>query len=218
VNVTLEVEGLEHRYGGRRGLLEVSFALRSPGALVVTGANGSGKTTLMRALAGLLRPERGSHRLQVDGRLIPPARRFERVGLVAVDMALYEELTARENLEFFASARGLADPRGTARAGLALVGLERRADDRVGAFSSGMRQRLKLAFALQHEPALLLLDEPGSHLDEDGRALVAVLAEAQARRGLLVMATNDEREIPAYAQRVQLRGGGLGDTEQGMAK
>ncbi len=218
MEVELRVEALEHRYGSRRGLLPVSFCLRSPGSLVVTGSNGSGKTTLIRLLAGLLQPQRGRHRLVMDGHEVPPGRRRDVVGLVAVDMALYEELTARENLEFFAAARGLPNPKELAWRGLEQVGLGPRSRDRVGAFSSGMKQRLKLAFALQHQPALLLLDEPGSHLDEEGRELLHELAQEQGRRALLVVATNDSEEMKLGDTKVELRGGGLGYSRQGMAQ
>jgi heme exporter protein A len=216
--VEIEALDLAHRYGERPGLLPVSFAVRAPGALAVTGANGSGKSTLLRILSGLLHARAGRHRLTLSGRDVAPAERRHVIGLVSAELQLYEELTARENLAFAAAARGLPRPAQAVEQTLVRVGLESRADDRLGAFSSGMRQRLKLAFALQHEPAVLLLDEPGSHLDEEGRARVAALGREQAARGLLVVATNDEREVPEGAQRIALRGGGLGHPGQGMAQ
>jgi heme exporter protein A len=206
----LRLDALEHRYGGRRALEPITLEAQGPGILAVTGANGSGKTTLLRILAGLLTPTRGAHELRVAGRAVAPAHRFRAVGLVAVDSSLYDELTARENLELFARVRGLAQPRAVAERGLEHVGLAARANDRVGAYSSGMKQRLKLAFAVQHDPALLLLDEPGSHLDDEGRAALAGVIERQTRRCLVVIATNDEREIPSFARRIRLGGGGLG--------
>jgi heme exporter protein A len=90
------------------------------------------------------------------------------------------------------------------------VGLGARLHDRVSVLSSGMKQRLRLAFALLHRPPLLLLDEPGSHLDEEGRDLVERIVAARAREGLVVIATNDEREWGLAAQRIELRGCGLG--------
>ena len=90
------------------------------------------------------------------------------------------------------------------------MGLGARARDRVAALSSGMTQRLRLAFALLLRPPLLLLDEPGSHLDEEGRVLVERIVDEEARTGLVVIATNESREWGLAAQRIELRGRGLG--------
>jgi len=208
--VRLEARGLGHRYGARIGLEPVDFEAGSPGAVAVTGPNGSGKSTLLRLLAGLLRPSHGSSHVRVGGAdVAPPARRAV-VGYAAPSLAFYEELTAAENLVFASEARGLDDPRRRAAAALEVVGLAARADDRVGALSSGMQQRLRLAFARLHGPPVLLLDEPGSHLDGDGRAVLEALVADHARHGLVVLATNDEREWRLAGRRIELRGRGLG--------
>jgi heme exporter protein A len=211
VALTLEARALEHRYGARRGLEPVSFSLAAPGVVAVTGANGSGKSTLLRIVAGLLRPTGGSATLTVSGRAIPPADRRAHVGLASPELQFYDEMTVAENLDFVAEARGLKDARRTVAVALERVGLERRARDRVDALSSGMKQRLRLAFALMHGPALLLLDEPGSHLDDEGRAVVARVVRECGASGLVLLATNDEREWRLGAQRIELRGRGLGD-------
>jgi ABC-type multidrug transport system ATPase subunit len=208
--IALEAESLAHRYGRRVGLEPVSFALESPGAVAVTGPNGAGKSTLLRILAGLLRPSAGRSSLRVAGREVPAPARRAHVGFAAPTLAFYEELTALENLGFAAEARGIPTPRERAVEALARVGLSARADDRVGALSSGLVQRLKLAFALLDRPALLLLDEPGSHLDDEGRATVAAITAEHARDGLVVLATNDDRELRLAARRIELRGRGLG--------
>src|SRR5205085_142021 len=115
------------------------------------------------------------------------------------------------NLGFAAEARGVPAPATVAGAALARVGLGARAADRVAALSSGMRQRLRLAFALLHDPAVVLLDEPGAHLDDEGRALLQRLIAEARGRALIVIATNDEREWRLADQRIELRGRGLGD-------
>ncbi|HEV2105380.1 MAG TPA: ATP-binding cassette domain-containing protein, partial [Candidatus Eisenbacteria bacterium] len=127
------------------------------------------------------------------------------------ELAFYEEMTAAENLAFAAETRGLADRDGAAGAALARVGLAARGGDRVAAYSSGMKQRLRLAFALLHGPALLLLDEPGSHLDAAGRGLVREVVRAHARTGLVVLATNDPEERALAERDIALGGRGLGD-------
>ncbi len=205
----VEARELSHRYGARVALEPLSFEI-APGITAVTGSNGAGKSTLLRILAGLLRPTRGESVVTVAGRAIPPAARREVVGLATPELSFYEEMSALENLSFAAEARGLPVPRDAARAALERVELIARADDLVGALSSGMRQRLRLAFAALGNPPLLLLDEPGSHLDDAGRAMLERWVALESRRALVVLATNDEREWRLAERRIQLRGRDLG--------
>ena len=203
---------LSHRYGRRTtGVRELEFEFTAPGTVAVTGPNGSGKSTLLRILAGLLRPSAGSSSVHVGGREHPPAARREVLGLATPELSFYEEFTATENLVFAAEARGLEAPARAAAAALDGVGLAGRAADRVASYSSGMKQRLRLAFALLHEPPILLLDEPGSHLDESGREAVRGVVARHAARGLVLLATNDPEEIRLAGRQMELRGHGLGD-------
>jgi heme exporter protein A len=209
--LALEAEGLAHRYGRRRALDPLSFRLAAPGAVAVTGPNGSGKSTLLRILAGLLRPTAGRTTMLHAGEAVAPAARRLCVGFASPELSFYDELSAEENLAFAAEARGLRGAEAAVGTALERVGLAARARDRVPELSSGMQQRLRLAFALLGGPALLLLDEPGSHLDDEGRATVARVVDEQARTGLVILATNDEREMKLGAQRIELRRRGLGD-------
>jgi heme exporter protein A len=208
--IALEARDLGHDYGARRGLATIRFSVSGPGTVAVTGANGSGKSTLLRILAGLLRPSRGASVLTLEGAVLAPPQRRRDVGYAAPDLAFYEEFTVRENLAFAAEARGMAGREQAVRAALECVELATRSEDRVAALSSGMRQRLRLAFALLHRPAVLLLDEPGSHLDDSGRAVVERIIARQSAQGLVLIATNDERESKLAGERIELRGGGLG--------
>jgi len=210
VTATCEAHDLAHRFGARSALEPVSFTLAGPIAAAVTGPNGSGKTTLLRIVSGLLRARRGRCTLAIGGRDVAPGERRHWVGYAGPALSFYDELTAGENLAFAAETRGLAEPGRAALAALERVGLAARAGDRVAALSSGMTQRLRLAFAVLHRPPVLLLDEPGSHLDDEGRALVARLVDEERRRGLVLIATNDEREWRLAEQRIELRGRGLG--------
>ncbi len=201
-DLKLEVKGLCGRYGTRSVFAGVEFSLRPGDCLVVVGANGAGKSTLLRILCGLTRPYRGQVCLQVEntpcvfGPQQGEAERLGRyTGLASPEIQLYGELSAAENLAFFARVRGLNMDRDQTLALLERAGLRDRADNRVSAFSSGMRQRLRLLFALQHGPPVLLLDEPGSNLDEPGRALVAEIVEEQLHRGIVILATNDPEEM-----------------------
>ncbi len=172
---------------GRRVLFSELSAEVAPGqCLVVTGANGAGKSTLLKIIAGLTRPETG--RVEFVGGL----------GYAAPDVHLYGELTGRENLAFLARLRGVAADMDSL---LRSVGLPpKRGADLVSAYSSGMRQRLKLAASLLGEPPLLLWDEPTATLDAAGRGLADALISAhQAGGGLAVVATNDLAEADRWA-------------------
>ena len=193
--VTLCAQALTQRFGPNRIFESLTFEVPKGQGLVVTGPNGSGKTTLLRILSGLLRPTKGEVRLNIDGKAISPKERRWHIGFITPELALYEELTALENLEFFAHVRRLKRTKADHLALLERVGLKERGRDLVGTFSSGMKQRLKLAFAIQHEPMLLLLDEPGNNLDDSGRAVVEGVVAEQKKKGVLVVATNDAREL-----------------------
>lgn len=205
--VALEARALSHRYGTRHGLEKVDFEVAAPGLIAVTGPNGSGKSTLMRIIAGLLRPTGGTLAVRRAGVEWPvDARRLE-VGFASPDITLYDEMSVAENLSFAARARGLAAPAAAVEAAMAEVGLTPRAGDRVNALSSGWRQRARIAFALLGDPVLLLLDEPGSHLDEEGRRVVESVATGRARDRLVLIATNDEREWRLGERRIDVAGG-----------
>src|SRR5262249_14754701 len=189
----------------------VSAAVGAGEALLVTGRNGAGKSTLLRCLAGLLAPDSGAIDYREEGG--PPldaAGRRRRAGLVAPDVAFYGELTAAENLAFFSRLRGL----GRARGEELLRRLELPGDRPAAALSSGMRQRLRWAWALLHRPRLLLLDEPFQNLDAAGAAIARdLLAEhlapsrgpdAGSGPGLAVIANPVPLEIAGVAARLDL--------------
>lgn len=180
-------------YGSRRVLANVSLDVLGGQCVAVVGANGSGKSTLLKIVAGLLRPSRGTVAI---GDISDALARRQLVGYCAPDLAMYPELTGAENLRFFADVRGETLTATEARTRLDAVGLSGRGHDRVSAYSSGMRQRLRLAFALRGgDVPVLLLDEPSLALDAGGVALVENIIAAQKKRGgVTVLATNDERE------------------------
>src|SRR5262249_55973955 len=205
-----------------RGRVAAHASLRQPGHRRVparlrvrggggTRRSGGGKGPLRPPPPGRRRPALAHPPGRGGARAPPPARRRDIVGLATPELAFYEEFTGAENLTFAAEAKGLADPARTAAEALAFVGLGSRAGDRVGAFSSGMKQRLRLAFALLHKPPILLLDEPGSHLDDAGRDAVRDVVARQAARGLVLLATNDPLEIQLAERRLKLHGHRLGD-------
>ncbi len=193
---SLILDNIGKSYGRRRVLHRISLSAQAGDVVIVTGANGSGKSTLLKIVAGLVRPSQGDVRLAVSGEdALDPGARRRAVGYTAPDLALYPELSGTENLRFFAAVRGLSLPPPEAAQRLAEVGLSGRGNDFVGTYSSGMRQRLRLAFAVLGSPAVLLLDEPSLALDESGAVLVAEMVAAhRAAGGLTLLATNDARE------------------------
>ena len=211
IGVSVTATALGHRFAPGRGLEPLDFSLPGPGVVAITGINGSGKSTLLRIVAGLLRATRGSCEVMVEGRAIAPPLRRTVAGFAAPELAFYDEMTVEENLRFAAAARGAGPAHAAIAGALATTGLEARAHDRVAALSSGLRQRLRLAFAILHRPALLLLDEPGSHLDLSGREIVERIVEDHRHQGLVLLATNDERELRLADRRIELRSRGLGD-------
>lgn len=186
----IAVHRLGVHFGRTIALHGVSFEARRAERLAVIGPNGAGKSTLLACLATLLTPQDG--RITHDGALDGRAHRHTlrgRIGLVAHDVLVYAELTARENLELYAGLHG----RGPEAVDhwLDRVGLASAAHRAVGGFSRGMKQRLALARALVHEPDLVLLDEPLTGLDRQGQAFLwELLDELQAKQVLVLLVTH----------------------------
>lgn len=202
--VKLTISQVSKSYAERDVILDVSAEVLAGECLVITGPNGSGKSTLLRIIAGITRPSSGSVDLVVDDKPVPPAARARIIGLVSPDLMLYDELTCEENLRFFAKVRGLSLSREELDETLSDVGLAGRGRDLIKAYSTGMKQRAKFAYALMHRPRVLLLDEPSSNLDEAGRELVERIIRRQLEEGIVVMATNDPAEVRYGDVRVHL--------------
>lgn len=203
----LHLDNVGVEYGTRQVLAGISLTLQHGEVLVISGANGSGKSSLLRVLCGLQRPSHGQVALHVGSRSFAPSQCAYLIGWVAPDLNLYRELTALENLAFFAEVRGLRRTRAELLALLQTVELAERGDDMLATFSSGMQQRMRYAYALLHHPLLLLLDEPTVTLDERGMALVERIVAYQRRHGLTVIATNDQRELRFGDYVLRLEGG-----------
>ena len=201
----LEAKQLRKSFGQLVAVNEVSLALDAGKLVGLLGPNGAGKTTTVSMIAGLVTPDRGE--VLVDGRRLTgdtdPGKR--RIGLVPQDVALYEELTARENLRFFGALYNLS---GAARdsataAALALVGLTERARDAVQTFSGGMKRRLNLAAGILHDPDVLLLDEPTVGVDPQSRNAIFDNLELLKQRGkALLYTTHYMEEAERLADRI----------------
>jgi heme exporter protein A len=200
----LEVAALERRYGATIALRSVTLELGPGEVVLVAGANGAGKSTLLRCMAGLLRPTRGTIRVAGHDLLRDPAAR-SRVGFLSHQTMLYDDLTARENLRFAAALHRLDRVDARVRDALDAAALTPRADTRTGLLSHGTRQRLAIARATLHQPALLLLDEPFSGLDAGAADLLRDRVQCHAGAGRSVFCvTHQLGDLWAYATRVLL--------------
>jgi ABC-2 type transport system ATP-binding protein len=208
----LEVEGLAYSYGERRAVDGASFSIRRSEIFGLLGPNGAGKTTTISCIAGLKRRYEGA--LRFAGAPFVPSDRGEdraRLGSVPQELALYDGLTARENLAFFAQMCGLEGPAAAAAVGrgLELSGLADRADDKVASFSGGMKRRLNLAAGDLHEPDLLLLDEPTAGVDPQSRNHLYESLEQLRKDGrTLLYTTHYMEEAERLCDRLAILDGG----------
>jgi heme exporter protein A len=194
------VDGLEKRFGPRRVLRGLTFEVGPGEVVAISGPNGSGKSTLLQILCGLQRPTRGRAAYCAEREYTPVEARSA-LGFAGPALQLYDDLSAAENLHFFAQWRGVST---NVDALLERVGLDPGRREPLRAYSSGMRQRVKLAWAVMHAPSVLLLDEPGANLDADGRALVAALVAEHSVDGWVLLASNDPEELDLASRRIPL--------------
>jgi ABC-type multidrug transport system ATPase subunit len=203
---TLSAENLDKRFSGPPLFSGLSFAAKR-GLVAVSGRNGSGKTTLLKILAGLVRPSSGRVILERGGAALADGARRLAVGWAGPDLAFYGELTGEENLRFFRKATGRPAESGEMTRRLLDAGLSEEAiGRRVEEYSTGMVQRLRIAFARLFDPEILLLDEPTAGLDAQGREMVRRVVEESRRAGTVVVASNDERDFDEPDQMIVLGG------------
>jgi heme ABC exporter ATP-binding subunit CcmA len=196
----IDARGLVKFYGTTAALRGCDLTVWQGERVALLGPNGAGKTTLLKVLATLVRPSAGRLRLLGLDALRQPAAVRRHLGVVAHETYLYRDLTATENLRLYGRLYGVGNLPARVEAALAQVGLAGLGTRRVGALSRGQQQRLALARALLHEPALLLLDEPDTGLDEAGQALLARLVREAAPT--VVLATHAVERALALADRV----------------
>ncbi len=197
---------LEHAwkfYGDYAALRDLTLRVDAGSCCALLGRNGAGKTTLLRILAGLSPFQRG--RVTVFGQSPNSEKAREQVGFLGHGIGVYEDLSARENLHFFARVAGIRNSNTIANDWLDRVGLARVAAMPVRQFSRGMRQRLALARTFLHTPGVLLLDEPFTSLDDRAITMLSdLLTEARQRGATIVFSTHQLREAFAIASHVAL--------------
>jgi len=188
----IETDGLVKRFGAIQAVDRLSLVVPQAESIALFGANGAGKTTLIRMLTLALRPSSGTFRIDgLDPRRDDLAIR-RRIGVISHQSFLYDDLTGRQNLEFWGRLYGVPDPAARAEELLETVDLSARADDPVRTYSRGMQQRASLARALVHEPQIVFLDEPFTGLDPHGaRTLRRTLERLRGERRTVLMVTHN---------------------------
>jgi len=205
----IEVRGLGKRFGGRWVLRNLDIEVRPGQIVALLGPNGAGKTTLLRILASLAKPSLGH--VRVAGLLLPTQAKVLRaqVGLLAHQPLLYGDLSAEQNLHFFAQLYGLDDAEQRVNDLLGQLGLAARRRDPVRIFSRGMQQRLAIARTILHSPKILLLDEPHTGLDPQSAESINALLHMLANEGCTILLTSHDLEKAAeLADRVEVLAGG----------
>lgn len=199
-------EKLTKRYGKKVLFRDLNLDISFGESLCVWGPNGSGKSTLLKILAGLLQPNSGSVIYDHQGEKLSPHKAKNLFGVVSPDVIPYDELTPVENLAFLQRMRGACFDRRAALDLLDTFGIRDAADAPAGAMSSGMKQRLRLAAAVLHDPVALLLDEPTSYLDTDGTRRVEKFIREKMPGRVVVIATNNPEERNWCGRIVELGG------------
>lgn len=192
----IEIAGLRKQYGKLVAVEEVSFTVRSGQIFGLLGPNGAGKSTTINCIAGLLTPTSGQVSVLGHSVVTDPIPARQSLGVVPQELALYEDLSARENLKFWGGAYGLRGRVLEARVNTVLgeIGLQDRADDRPDTFSGGMKRRLNFGCGVVHEPKVLLLDEPTVGVDPQSRERLLDRVRAQVKRGACVLYTTHYME------------------------
>ena len=199
MNRAIELAGIWKFYGDYAALRDITLAVEEGSCCALLGRNGAGKTTLLRILAGLSSFERGS------AQLFGVSPRQAHAGFLGHGIGVYEDLSARENLHFFARVAEVAQPERIAVEWLERVGLANASDMLVRQFSRGMRQRLALARTFLHAPKILILDEPFTSLDDRAIAMLSeLLVESRRRGATIILSTHQLREAMVIASHVAL--------------
>jgi heme exporter protein A len=198
------VENVSRVFNRRTIFKDVSFKVQQGEIFGLTGKNGSGKSTLLKIIAGLLSPSKGKVEYSGENGIVSPERIFSHVGFVAPYLALYDEFSAIENIKLYCAIRGVRYSPEFAKVLLEKTGLPVDRKDPIRSYSSGMKQRMKMIFAILHRPPMLLLDEPISNLDSDGVGMVYSIIGEWRQFGSVIIATNDASDIAQCDRTIML--------------
>lgn len=203
-NYSLEAISLNKAFGRRLIFEDINFNYNVNGIYGISGYNGSGKSTLVKIIAGIIAPSSGKIIHTDNTKEISPEELHNYIGFVSPYLVLYDEFSAWENLWYFSKIRDVAFNTDKINDLLDKFLLLNRKDDYVKTYSSGMKQRLKFIFALMHSPKLLILDEPTSNLDNEGKEKVYNILNKEAESSVIIIASNEDSDLELCSSRLQL--------------
>jgi heme exporter protein A len=202
---SLLAESINKTFGRRLIFKDISFKLNSSTIFGISGPNGSGKSTLVKIIANIISPSSGKLIHNFNGTEIKPENLHNHIGLVSPYLVLYDEFTAYENLNYFSEIRGIPFNKGRVDDLLNKFLLFNRKEDLVKTYSSGMKQRLKFIFALMHSPQLIILDEPTSNLDDEGKEVVYELVKEEGSNNIVIIASNEKTDLSLCNETIDLK-------------
>ncbi len=202
---SVKAESLSKTFGRRLIFSGLDFEFDKNGIYGISGPNGSGKSTLVKIIAGLISPTKGKVHHIFNGKNIPMEKMHNHIGFVSPYLVLYEEFTAWENLDLFAKIRNVQFDRQKIEYLLKEFLLLERKDDLVKTYSSGMKQRMKFIFAMMHSPRLLILDEPTSNLDDEGKTSVYRIIREQGGNCIVLIASNERSDLELCSEKIVIQ-------------
>ncbi len=195
INYSLEAQQLNKSFGRRLIFNDLTFKFDKPGVYGISGPNGSGKSTLVKIIAGIIAASKGKIIHLLNGKIVTEENLHNHIGFVSPYLVLYEEFSTLENLKLFADIRGTEFNKERVDYLLNKFLLNKRKDDLLKTYSSGMKQRVKFIFALMHSPQLLILDEPTSNLDEEGKNSVYEIVKEESKTNIVIVASNERNDL-----------------------
>ena len=204
INFSIKAESLSKTFGRRLIFSGIDFEFKQTGIFGISGPNGSGESTLVKIIAGIISASDGSIKHILEGKEIIPEKLHNYIGFVSPYLVLYEEFTAWENLSLFSDIRGIQLNIEKVEYLLKVFLLYDRKDDLIKTYSSGMKQRMKFIFAMMHSPNLLILDEPTSNLDEEGKESVYRIVKEQGNDCIVLIASNEKTDLEPCSDIVYL--------------
>lgn len=194
-NYSVEALELNKSFGRRLIFNDLQFRFDKSGVYGISGPNGSGKSTLVKIIAGILGASKGKIVHKMNDQEIAEERLHDHIGFVSPYLVLYEEFSTYENLKLFAEIRGVKFYKERVDYLLNKFLLFKRKDDLLKTYSSGMKQRVKFIFALMHSPQLIILDEPTSNLDDEGKNSVYELVREEGQKNIVLIASNEKSDL-----------------------
>lgn len=191
----LHLESVTKVFSRRTIFREITAEFTKPGIYGIAGSNGTGKSTLVKTIGNIITPSSGKVRHLLGSDAISEQTLHNYIGFLSPYLVFYEEFSAIENIRMTLQIRGLATEEQKIQALFEAVKLNTRQNDLVKTYSSGMKQRLKLIFALSHSPSLLILDEPTSNLDDTGKEQFYTVIKELGRKCIVLIASNEKSDL-----------------------